>query len=193
MLVRSTQTHRTLSVQTFGVVLPSLVIESVSDPDQPNQLRLHTWDGRKATTAHTTTYRGCTYTSAPIPEGLSKAVRFAVASKPFESTGELVASMREFLCGHAHLAQNAAALLIRSDRKAPAVAFCVSMARPNGRALCHLHPNRQNDATARKSGSPVSECCFCISASAKCPICRRRDGHVFCAQPARQSGGHFEW
>ena len=140
MPVRSTQTHRTLSVQTFGVVLPSLVIESISDPGHTNQLLLHAWDGRKATTAHTTTYRGCTYTSTPIPEGLSKAVRFAVASKPFESTGELVASMREFLCGHAHLAQNAAALLIRSDRKAPAVAFCVSRARPNGRALLPFAP-----------------------------------------------------
>ncbi len=112
MLVRSTQTHRTLSVQTFGVVLPSLVIESVSDPDHPNQLRLHTWDGRKATTAHTTTYRGCTYTSAPIPEGFSRAVRFAVASKPFESTPELVASMRKFVCGYAQLAQDEAALVI---------------------------------------------------------------------------------
>jgi hypothetical protein len=35
-----------------------LVIESILDPDHPNQLRLHLWDGRKAATVPAVTYRG---------------------------------------------------------------------------------------------------------------------------------------
>jgi len=33
-------------------------------------------------------------------------------------------------------------------------AFCVSRARPNGRALCHLHPNLQNDGTGPRKREP---------------------------------------
>ena len=47
--------NATSNIETFGLVWPDFVIESVIDPDHPNQLRLHTWDGRKATTAPTAT------------------------------------------------------------------------------------------------------------------------------------------
>ena len=109
---RSAQADRTSCIQTFGVVLPDLIIESILDPDHPNQLRLHTWDGRKAATTPTTSYRGCTYTPAPIAGGLANAVRFPATSKPFGSAAKLTASMREFLSRYVGLAPEAAALLI---------------------------------------------------------------------------------
>jgi len=81
---RCAQTDRISCVQTFGVILPGLIIESILDPDHPNQLLLHTWNGRKAATRHATRYRGCTYTPAPIAGGLVHAVRFPATSKPFD-------------------------------------------------------------------------------------------------------------
>jgi hypothetical protein len=89
-----------------------LIIESILDPDYPNQLLLHTWNGRKAATTQATRYRGCTYTPVPITGGLVHAVRFAATSKPFGSGATLTASMREFLCRYVDFAPEAAALLI---------------------------------------------------------------------------------
>jgi hypothetical protein len=109
---RSAQADRTSSIQTFGVVLPDLIIESILDPDHPNQLRLHTWDGRKAATTPTASYRGCTYTPAPVAGGLANAVRFPATSKPFGSAARLTASMLEFLSRYLGLAPDAAVLLI---------------------------------------------------------------------------------
>jgi hypothetical protein len=94
------------------VVLPSLIIESIRDPNQPNQLRLHTWDGRQAATTPTTSYRGRTYTPAPIVAGLANSVRFPATSKSFGSGAKLTASMREFLSRFANLTAEAADLLI---------------------------------------------------------------------------------
>ena len=39
--------------RTFGAALPNFVMEAVLDQSHPNQLRLHSWDGRKATTTPT--------------------------------------------------------------------------------------------------------------------------------------------
>ena len=60
--------------RTFGIALPNFMMEAVLDQSQPNQLRLHSWDGRKATTTPTISYRGCTYTAAPLQAGLSRKV-----------------------------------------------------------------------------------------------------------------------
>jgi hypothetical protein len=60
--------------RTFGIALPNFMMEAVLDQSQPNQLRLHSWDGRKAATTPTISYRGCTYTAAPLQAGLSRKV-----------------------------------------------------------------------------------------------------------------------
>ena len=93
-------------------VLPNLAIEAILDPDHPNQLRLHTWDGRKFVTAPNTRYRGCTYTPAPIAKGLAQAVRFSRTSRPFGSAAKLTSSMLELLSHYARLQHDAAALLV---------------------------------------------------------------------------------
>jgi hypothetical protein len=109
---RSAQSDQILSIQTFGVVLPSLFIESILDPEHQNRLQLHTWNGVKAGTTPTTSHRGRTYTPAPIAGGLARAVRFGAPSKPYRSTTELTGSMRSFLSRYAGLAPDAAAILI---------------------------------------------------------------------------------
>ncbi len=60
----------------------------------------------------TTSYRGRTYTPAPIVGGLVNAVRFPSTSKSFGSGAKLTASMREFLSRYVGLAAEAADLLI---------------------------------------------------------------------------------
>ena len=111
MAIHPTPADRTLRVPTFGVVLPSLVIESVSDPEHPDQLRLLTWDGKKASTSVAVHYHGRTYAPAH-PGGLARAVRMPTRSKSFGSTTKLIASMREFLCRYTGLAPEAATLLV---------------------------------------------------------------------------------
>ncbi len=109
--------NATSNIETFGLVWPDFVIESVIDPDHPNQLRLHTWDGRKATTVPTARHRGSTYTPAPIAAGLAQAVRFPSSSRTFGSARKLADSMLAFLHRYAHLSPDAACLL---------VAFCLA-------------------------------------------------------------------
>ena len=99
-------------IQTFGAVLPNLVIESVIDPDRSNQLRLHTWDGSRFATKPTVSHCGCTYQPAPIARGLTQVVRFPLASKPFGSAAKLTASMLAFLSRYANLRPDVAALLV---------------------------------------------------------------------------------
>lgn len=106
------QTHRTSNFQTFGAVLPNLMIEAILDQNHPNQLRLHTWDGRKATTVATATYRSCTYTPAPIAGGFARAVRFSPRSKSFGSAANLTSSMLGFLTRYAHISPDAAPLVV---------------------------------------------------------------------------------
>jgi hypothetical protein len=110
--IRSAQADRIRSIQTFGAVLPGLFIESSLDPGHPEQLCLHTWDGRKAVTMPAVSYQGRTYAPAPVAGSLAKAVRFPATSKPFGSAATLNASMREFLCHYATLARGAAELLV---------------------------------------------------------------------------------
>lgn len=111
MPARSTQAARA-EIQTFGAVLPNLVIESVIDPDRSNQLRLHTWDGSRFATKPTVSYCDCTYQPAPIARGLTQVVRFPLTSKPFGSAAKLTASMLAFLHRYAHLTPEVAAVLV---------------------------------------------------------------------------------
>lgn len=98
--------------QTFGAALPNLMMEAVVDQNHPDQLRLHSWDGRKAATTPTIRYRGCTYTAAPLEAGLSRAVRFPSSSTAFGTATQLTALMLKFLDGYATLLPDAAALMV---------------------------------------------------------------------------------
>ena len=98
--------------RTFGTALPNFIMEAVLDQNQPNQLRLHSWDGGKAATIPTISYGGCTYTAAPLEAGLSRAVRFPSASTAFGTATQLTSSMLKFLGGYANLPPDAAALMV---------------------------------------------------------------------------------
>jgi hypothetical protein len=49
------------AIETFGEALPGLMLESVVDPDHSGHLYLHTWTGRRATTACTVAHGALTY------------------------------------------------------------------------------------------------------------------------------------
>jgi hypothetical protein len=102
--MRSTARAReTVRSQIFGKVFPHLVIEAVRDLTCPDQLRLHMWNGRNAKTASNAVCCGCTYTPAPIPRGLPRAIRFPGPSKSFGSATQLFASMSRLLDRYANL------------------------------------------------------------------------------------------
>jgi hypothetical protein len=107
----SGQTKGLSSVQIFGIALPNLIIEAIVDRSHPTQLCLHSWNGRKARTTSTVSYRGCSYTAAPIAAGLSRAVRFPDSSKSFGTVAQLTSSMLKFLDRYARLPPDAAALI----------------------------------------------------------------------------------
>jgi hypothetical protein len=98
-------------VQTFGEVLPRLMVESILDPDHPDRLCLETWDGRKAKTAPRVD-EGVTYVAGSIARGLMQAVHFPPASKSFGSAEKLIFSMRGLLWKYAHVLPDAASLLV---------------------------------------------------------------------------------
>jgi hypothetical protein len=108
----SVQAEELSRSQTFGAVLPDLMIEAVVDQSHPTQLCLHTWDGRKAATTPTVSFRGCTYTAAPVAAGLSRAVRFPGSSKAFGKPEQLTSSMLRFLGRYASLPPDVAALIV---------------------------------------------------------------------------------
>jgi hypothetical protein len=108
----SVQAKQLLRCQTFGAALPNFMMEAVLDQSHPNQLRLHSWDGRKATTTPTISYRGCTYTAAALEAGLSRAVRFPSSSTAFGTAAQLTSSMLKFLGGYANLLPDAAVLMV---------------------------------------------------------------------------------
>jgi hypothetical protein len=109
---RPSRAQKPVRSQIFGRVLPDVVIETVRDQSYPNQLRLHTWDGRNGATAPTALYRGCTYTVAPIPNGLARAIRFPGPSKAFGTATQLSASMSRFLHRCANLPAGTTEILI---------------------------------------------------------------------------------
>ena len=108
----SVQAEELSRSQTFGAVLPNLMIEAIVDQSHPTQLRLHAWDGIKAATTPTVSFRGCTYTAAPVAAGLSRAVRFPGSSKAFGTAAQLTSSMLKCLFHYASLLPDAAALIV---------------------------------------------------------------------------------
>jgi hypothetical protein len=98
--------------QILGAVLPGMTIEAVLDQSHATQLRLHTWDGRKAATKQLVNFRGCTYKAAPVAAGLPCAVRFPSSSRAFGTAAQLTSSMLEFLDRYANLPPDAAALIV---------------------------------------------------------------------------------
>ena len=98
-------------IETFGETLPEMMIESVVDPNDPDQLLLHTWNGRAATTSRVE-HRGKSYISKKRTDGLVQSVRFAGPSSPYGSTPKLVSSLRDLLCEHAHLQPEVSELLV---------------------------------------------------------------------------------
>jgi hypothetical protein len=99
----SVQAKKVSMRQIFCAVLPDLMIETVVDQSHPTQLRLHTWHGDKAATTPTAVHCGCTYTPAPIPNGLPRAIRFPGSSKAFGTATQLFASMSKLLDRYANL------------------------------------------------------------------------------------------
>jgi hypothetical protein len=98
--------------QTLGAVLPGMMIEAVVDQSHTTQLRLHSWDGRKAATKPIVSFRGCTYKAAPVAAGLPFAVRFPSSSKAFGTATQLTSSMLKFLGRYANLQPDAAAVIV---------------------------------------------------------------------------------
>lgn len=98
--------------QIFCEVLPNVMIETVRDQMQANQLRLHTWDGRHAATVPTATYGVRTYVPAALANGLPRTVRFPNSSKGFGTAAQLTASMLNFLHRYANLLPDVAAVVV---------------------------------------------------------------------------------
>jgi hypothetical protein len=99
-------------IETFGEVLPGLLMEKVVDPRRPECLLLHTWDGSKPTTVEKVEYKDLTYVSARLKSGLGASVRFPPPSKDFKSTKELISRIRDVLSKYGNLHRKDTDLLI---------------------------------------------------------------------------------
>ena len=100
------------AVETFGESLPELLLECVVDPNDPDCLLLHTWDGDRATTARAVEHRGVSYVAKSLDSGLTRSVRFAPPSAQFGSTVKLISSVRDFLLTYVHLDTEVADVLV---------------------------------------------------------------------------------
>ena len=100
------------AVETFGEGLPGLMLESVVDPDHPDHLLLHTWNGHRTTTARKVEHGGVSYIPKTLASGLVQSVRFAPPSLPFGSTAKVISSLRDFLSTYARLQPEVADLLV---------------------------------------------------------------------------------
>ena len=100
------------AIETFGEAVPGLMLESVVDPDHPDHLRLHTWNGRRTTTTCRVEHGGVSYLPKTLGGGLVQSVRFAPPSLPFGSTTKVISSLRDFLSSYVHLQPEVADLLV---------------------------------------------------------------------------------
>lgn len=100
------------TVETLSEALPRLVVEAVVDPQHPDSLCLHAWNGRRTATKHNLKHKGVVYSPSQFADNLLRSVRFAPPSLPFGSTTKLVSSLRGFLATYAHLQPAALDLLV---------------------------------------------------------------------------------
>jgi hypothetical protein len=138
------------AVETFGEALPGLMLESVVDPDHPDYLLLHAWNGRRTTTARKIEHRGMSYIPKNLASGLVQSVRFAPPSLPFGSPAKVISSLRDFLSTYARLQPEVANLLVAFGL---ATWFCDCM--PVAPVLCLFGPDSAVSQVLRFLG------CFC--------------------------------
>jgi hypothetical protein len=100
------------AIETLGIALPNLMVEAVVAPDDPDHLHLHTWNGRRVTTASRLEHGGASYTPLKLASGVVQLVRFAPPSLPFGSATALNSSLRDFVSTYARLQPEAANLLL---------------------------------------------------------------------------------
>ena len=100
------------TIQTLGGALSGMIVEAVVDPRDSNHLRLHTWNGRRATTTTRLEHNGTSYIPMNLTSRLVQSVRFARPSVPFGSTHKLILSLRDFLSKYSHLQPEVADLLV---------------------------------------------------------------------------------
>jgi hypothetical protein len=100
------------AIETFGEAVPGLMFECVVDPDHPDHLLLHTWNGHRATTAREIEHGGVSYIPKNLGSGLVQLVRFAPPSLPFGSPAKLISSLRDFLSTYARLQPEVTSLLL---------------------------------------------------------------------------------
>lgn len=112
------------TIEIFGEALPGLLLESVVDPNQRDNLLLHTWNGRRTTTVRKIEHGGVSYIPKNLASGLVQSVRFGPPSLPFGSPAKVISSLRDFLLTYARLQPEAADLLVAF---ALATWFCDSM------------------------------------------------------------------
>ncbi len=123
-------------IETFGEALPELMLESVADPDHPDCLLLHTWNGHRATTARKIEHGGVSYIPKDSRSGLVQSVRFAPPSLSFGSPAKVISSMRDFLSTYARPNPEVADLLVAFGL---ATWFCDCM--PVAPVLCLFGPD----------------------------------------------------
>lgn len=124
------------AVETFGESLPELLLECVVDPNDPDCLLLHTWDGHRTTTARKIEHGGVSYIPQNLASGIVQSVRFAPPSLPFGSPAKVISSLRDFLSTYARLQPEVADLLVAFGL---ATWFCDCM--PVAPVLCLFGPD----------------------------------------------------
>ncbi len=100
------------TIETFGEDLPGLLMECVVNPDKPERLMLHCWDGSKVTTRHKVEYEGLSYIPRKVEGAVAQSVRFPPPSSAFKSTGKLISLVRDFLATYVRLHKEGENLLL---------------------------------------------------------------------------------
>jgi hypothetical protein len=99
-------------VETFGEAFPDLILEVIAHPSSSGKVHLHTWNGRRATTASSVRRHSAVYIPRIPASALAKLVRLPPASKGFGSMQSLVSSVRDTFLNYAYLDQQQCDLLV---------------------------------------------------------------------------------
>lgn len=101
-----------MPIETLGVALSKMLVETIIDPRRGDHMWLHRWTGSRAITTNKLEHRGLVYTPTPLAKGLKQLVRFAPPSLPYGSTAKLVSALRKFLLKYASLQPEECNLLL---------------------------------------------------------------------------------